>query len=175
MSQVTHHSQYSSDPIQCFINSVTDTFSLNRLWSHAFFEYLCGMSSVECSNCLPYVLQAVIFDEIDLIDLSFAECSIKNVNHCFQVRPVPMNTLCPSIAVHQVVQLTSLRLYELGSWLLSCCPQWAAVVAILIAWPIFIKCQCYPISLCVTPVLFNFLQWAVTIWRTYETVGRKHR
>nr|CAD7596741.1 unnamed protein product [Timema genevievae] len=28
---------------------------------------------------------AVIFDEIDLTDLSFAECSIKNVNHSFQV------------------------------------------------------------------------------------------
>jgi hypothetical protein len=33
------------------------------------------------------VLQAVIFDEIDLSDLSFAECSIKNVNHSFQVSP----------------------------------------------------------------------------------------
>nr|CAD7428921.1 unnamed protein product [Timema monikensis] len=30
------------------------------------------------------VTQAVIFDEIDLTDLSFAECSIKNVNHSFQ-------------------------------------------------------------------------------------------
>ncbi|XP_069681666.1 diacylglycerol kinase eta isoform X7 [Periplaneta americana] len=29
--------------------------------------------------------KAVIFDEIDLTDLSFAECSIKNVNHSFQV------------------------------------------------------------------------------------------
>ncbi|XP_023710920.1 diacylglycerol kinase eta isoform X3 [Cryptotermes secundus] len=29
--------------------------------------------------------EAVIFDEIDLSDLSFAECSIKNVNHSFQV------------------------------------------------------------------------------------------
>ncbi|KAJ9585833.1 hypothetical protein L9F63_020535, partial [Diploptera punctata] len=36
---------------------------------------------------LPLVIyySAVIFDEIDLTDLSFAECSIKNVNHSFQV------------------------------------------------------------------------------------------
>ena len=64
------------------------------------------MSSVECFNHSPYILQAVIFDEIDLIDLSFAECSIKNVNHCFQVRPILLNALCSSIAI----QLTSLRL-----------------------------------------------------------------
>nr|CAD7405484.1 unnamed protein product [Timema cristinae] len=30
-------------------------------------------------------VKAVIFDEIDLTDLSFAECSIKNVNHSFQL------------------------------------------------------------------------------------------
>nr|CAD7256226.1 unnamed protein product [Timema shepardi] len=30
-------------------------------------------------------VKAVIFDEIDLTDLSFAECSIKNVNHSFQI------------------------------------------------------------------------------------------
>jgi hypothetical protein len=70
-----------------------------------------------------YILQAVIFDEIDLIDLSCAECSIKNVNHCFQVSPVLLDAFCPSIAIHWVVQLTSLRLYELVSWLLACCPQ----------------------------------------------------
>jgi len=81
------------------------------------------MSSVECFKNSPFVLQAVIFDEIELIDLSFAECSIKNVNHCFQVRPVLLNALCPSFAIRQVVQLTSLRLYELDSWLLACCPQ----------------------------------------------------
>ncbi|PSN40119.1 hypothetical protein C0J52_19377 [Blattella germanica] len=37
------------------------------------------------NNVLTCVLQAVIFDEIDLTDLTFAECSIKNVNHSFQV------------------------------------------------------------------------------------------
>lgn len=104
------------------------------------FEYLCWISSVECFNNSPFVLQAVIFDEIDLIDLSFAECSIKNVNHCFQVRPVLLNALCPSFAIRRVVQLTSLRLYELDSWLLACCPQWAVVVTIVFAWLIFIKC-----------------------------------
>lgn len=31
------------------------------------------------------VLQAVIFDEIELTDLCLAECSTKNVNHSFQV------------------------------------------------------------------------------------------
>lgn len=31
------------------------------------------------------MLQAVIFDEIELADLCLAECSIKNVNHSFQV------------------------------------------------------------------------------------------
>ena len=53
-----------------------------------YFEFLCWMSSVECFNNSPFGLQAVIFEEIDLIEHSFAECSIKKVNHCFQVRPV---------------------------------------------------------------------------------------
>ena len=30
-------------------------------------------------------LQSIIFDEIELVDLSVAECSTKNVNHSFQV------------------------------------------------------------------------------------------
>jgi hypothetical protein len=66
-----------------------------------------------------YVLQAVIFDEIDLSDLSFAECSIKNVNHCFQVRPVLRNASYPSIPIRLVVELTLLWLYELVISLLS--------------------------------------------------------
>jgi len=36
-------------------------------------------------NMFNPVLQAVIFDEIELTDLCLAECSTKNVNHSFQV------------------------------------------------------------------------------------------
>lgn len=32
-----------------------------------------------------FFFQSVIFDEIELTDLSVAECSTKNINHSFQV------------------------------------------------------------------------------------------
>nr|CAD7194552.1 unnamed protein product [Timema douglasi] len=41
------------------------------------------VSGIFASTNVP-LSRAVIFDEIDLTDLSFAECSIKNVNHSFQ-------------------------------------------------------------------------------------------
>lgn len=36
-----------------------------------------------------FYFQSVIFDEIQLLDVSIAECSVKNVNHSFQVSPSP--------------------------------------------------------------------------------------
>lgn len=35
---------------------------------------------------ISFYFQSAIFEEVDLTDLSIAECSIKNVNHSFQVR-----------------------------------------------------------------------------------------
>lgn len=39
---------------------------------------------VKCHFVFFY-LQSEVFDEIDLSDLCTAECSIKNINHSFQV------------------------------------------------------------------------------------------
>ena len=41
---------------------------------------------INTCNFIVYCFQSSIFDEIELTDLSVAECSTKNINHSFQVR-----------------------------------------------------------------------------------------
>jgi hypothetical protein len=65
-------------------------------------------------------LQAVIFDEIDLSDVSFAECSVKNANHSFQVRQTLKNPVYVCPFQHAIRKLIGLLVFARGCGINTC-------------------------------------------------------
>lgn len=68
------------------------TILIKKLFIFFSFWFLCILLPEEkhifivwMTLTYVFLLQSIIFDEIELTDLSVAECSTKNINHSFQV------------------------------------------------------------------------------------------
>lgn len=81
-------------------SSSTPRYKLSQKWAR--IRRRKGKDGPTTQGAVARLLQSVIFDEIDLTDLSVAECSTKNENHSFQVSILLLiNTIRVSIFIFQ--------------------------------------------------------------------------